>query len=67
MVITRRSVQESRDENRSRSIDYTGSALIALTLGPLILALSKGSAWGWASARDDRLPGRWPSWPRSRS
>jgi EmrB/QacA subfamily drug resistance transporter len=50
MVITRRSVQESRDENRSRSIDYTGSALIALTLGPLILALSKGSDWGWASA-----------------
>ena len=50
MVITRRSVQESRDENRSRSIDYTGSVLIALTLGPLILALSKGSAWGWASA-----------------
>ena len=50
MVITRRSVQESRDENRSRSIDYTGSVLIALTLGPLILALSKGSSWGWASA-----------------
>ena len=42
--------QESRDENRSRSIDYTGSVLIALTLGPLILALSKGSSWGWASA-----------------
>ena len=50
MVITRRSVAESRDPSRSRSIDYTGSVLIALTLGPLILALSKGSAWGWASA-----------------
>ncbi len=49
MVITRRSVAESRDPNRSRSIDYTGSVLIALTLGPLILALSKGSSWGWAS------------------
>ena len=31
------------------SIDYAGTALIALTLAPLILALSKGSAWGWAS------------------
>jgi Na+/melibiose symporter-like transporter len=50
MVITRRSVQESKDENRSHSIDYTGSVLIALTLGPLILALSKGSSWGWVSA-----------------
>jgi energy-coupling factor transporter transmembrane protein EcfT len=27
-----------------------GTVLIALTLAPLILALSKGSAWGWASA-----------------
>jgi hypothetical protein len=26
-----------------------GSVLIALTLAPLVLALSKGSAWGWAS------------------
>ncbi|HZB65914.1 MAG TPA: MFS transporter [Ornithinibacter sp.] len=49
MLITRRSVQESRDPNRSRSIDYAGSVLIALTLGPLILALSKGSSWGWFS------------------
>ncbi len=50
MAITRATVAESRDPNRSRSIDYTGSVLIALTLGPLILALSKGSSWGWASA-----------------
>ena len=50
MAITRAAVAESRDPNRSRSIDYTGSVLIALTLGPLILALSKGSSWGWASA-----------------
>ena len=50
MAITRATVSESRDPNRSRSIDYAGSVLIALTLGPLILALSKGSAWGWFSA-----------------
>lgn len=50
MIITRMSVAESRDPNRSRSIDYTGSVLIALTLGPLILALSEGGSWGWFSA-----------------
>jgi len=49
MVITRLSVGESRDENRTRSIDYAGTVLVALTLGPLILALSEGSDWGWAS------------------
>ena len=49
MVITWRNVSESRDPTRSRSIDYAGSALIALTLGPLILALSKGGDWGWVS------------------
>jgi len=50
ILIAARQVSESRDVNRSRSIDYAGSILIALTLAPLVLALSKGSAWGWASA-----------------
>lgn len=49
MLMTARAVSESRDPHRSRSIDYAGSVLIALTLAPLVLALSKGSAWGWAS------------------
>jgi MFS family permease len=49
MVIARLTVGESRDENRSRSIDYAGTVLVALTLGPLILALSEGSDWGWTS------------------
>lgn len=49
MFLTWKTVSESKDENRSRSIDFAGSALIALTLGPVILALSKGSAWGWVS------------------
>jgi EmrB/QacA subfamily drug resistance transporter len=49
MGITRASVAESSDPTRSRSIDYLGSVLVALTLGPLILGLSKGSAWGWTS------------------
>jgi EmrB/QacA subfamily drug resistance transporter len=42
-------VQESSDPNRPRSIDIAGTILIALALGPIILALSKGNDWGWAS------------------
>ena len=49
IVITAATVTESRDANRSRSIDFAGTILVALTLGPVILALSKGSDWGWAS------------------
>ena len=49
MFLTWKTVTESKDDNRSRSIDFAGSGLIALTLGPVILALSKGSAWGWVS------------------
>jgi EmrB/QacA subfamily drug resistance transporter len=47
--ITIRTVQESRDPTRSRSIDFVGTILIALILVPLVLALSEGSSWGWAS------------------
>ena len=42
-------VEESRDPNRSRSIDFAGTALIAVILVPLVLALSEGSDWGWTS------------------
>ena len=45
----RPTVTESRDPNRPRSIDYAGTVLIALTLAPLILGVSKGGDWGWAS------------------
>jgi EmrB/QacA subfamily drug resistance transporter len=47
--ITILKVQESRDPDRPRSIDYAGTVLIALALGPIILALSEGNDWGWAS------------------
>ncbi|HEU4947919.1 MAG TPA: MFS transporter [Kribbella sp.] len=50
MLMTAATVSESRDTTRSRSIDYAGTVLIALTLAPLVLAMSKGSAWGWLSA-----------------
>jgi EmrB/QacA subfamily drug resistance transporter len=43
-------VKESMDPNRSHSIDWAGTVLIACVLVPLVLALSKGNDWGWASA-----------------
>jgi EmrB/QacA subfamily drug resistance transporter len=47
--LTLATVGESRDPNRSSSIDWAGTVLIALALGPVILALSKGNDWGWTS------------------
>jgi EmrB/QacA subfamily drug resistance transporter len=49
MAITFATVAESRDAGRPRSIDYAGSVLVALTLTPLVLAVSKGADWGWTS------------------
>jgi len=49
MVLTFATVTESRDPNRPRSIDYAGAVLVALTLAPFILAVSKGGDWGWIS------------------
>ena len=49
MALTYATVSESRDPERPRSIDYLGSVLIALTLAPLILGVSKSGDWGWAS------------------
>jgi EmrB/QacA subfamily drug resistance transporter len=43
-------VKESRDPNRSRSIDFAGTLLVAVILVPLVLALSEGDGWGWLSA-----------------
>ena len=48
--LTLATVQESRDLQAPRSIDWAGTVLIALVLAPLILALSKGTDWGWTSA-----------------
>ena len=49
MVLAAAKVSESSDPDRPRSIDVGGSVLVALTLTPIILALSKGSDWGWTS------------------
>ena len=47
--LTVATVQESRDPERSRSIDWAGTVLIALALAPIVLGFSKGNDWGWAS------------------
>jgi EmrB/QacA subfamily drug resistance transporter len=49
MGLTAAAVTESRDPERPRSIDVAGTLLVALTLTPLVLAMSKGSDWGWIS------------------
>jgi len=47
--LTLATVQESRDPNRPKSIDFVGSILVALALAPVVLGLSKGNDWGWTS------------------
>jgi EmrB/QacA subfamily drug resistance transporter len=47
--LTLATVQESRDPDRPHSIDYGGTVLVALILAPVVLALSEGNDWGWAS------------------
>src|SRR3954452_24065417 len=49
--LTLKTVAESRDPNRSSSIDWVGTGLIALVLAPVILALSEGNDWGWGSPK----------------
>jgi EmrB/QacA subfamily drug resistance transporter len=51
MLMTAAMVAESRDPERPRSIDYLGTVLIALTLTPLILAVTESGSWGWLSVR----------------
>ncbi|GIJ72637.1 MFS transporter [Virgisporangium ochraceum] len=47
--VTLRTVSESRDPERPRSIDWLGTGLVAAILAPFILAVSQGPAWGWTS------------------
>jgi EmrB/QacA subfamily drug resistance transporter len=47
--VTLRSVGESRDSERPRSIDLLGTVLVAAILAPFIVAISEGNSWGWTS------------------
>ena len=49
MLLTAATVSESSDPDRPRTIDYAGTLLIALTLTPLILGVTKSGEWGWLS------------------
>lgn len=44
-----RTVPESRDPSRARTIDLPGTVLIAAALVPFIFAMTKGASWGWLS------------------
>jgi EmrB/QacA subfamily drug resistance transporter len=48
--LTLRTVAESRDPDRPRSLDIAGTLLVAATLVPLVWGLSSGPNWGWTSA-----------------
>ncbi|MBK1786328.1 MFS transporter [Prauserella cavernicola] len=45
-----RTVPESRDTARPRTIDLWGTLLVAAVLAPFVFAMTEGSSWGWASA-----------------
>jgi EmrB/QacA subfamily drug resistance transporter len=47
---TLRTVPESRDPSRPRSIDLAGTGLIAAILVPFVFAVTEGANWGWVSA-----------------
>lgn len=47
--LTLRTVPESRDPDRAQSIDIAGTLLVAATLVPFVLALTRGPDWGWGS------------------
>ena len=42
-------IEESKDPNRSRSIDYLGTILVAAVLVPIIYGMTKATDWGWIS------------------
>ncbi|ACU75450.1 major facilitator superfamily MFS_1 [Catenulispora acidiphila DSM 44928] len=48
--LTLRTVSESRDPNRAKSVDLAGTALIAAVLVPFVFAVTEGADWGWLSA-----------------
>ncbi|MDW5595453.1 MFS transporter [Conexibacter stalactiti] len=48
--LTLATVPESRDPERPHTIDLAGTLLVATTLVPFVLALTRGPDWGWGSA-----------------
>ncbi|MGW2270210.1 MFS transporter [Streptomyces yangpuensis] len=48
--LTLRTVAESRDPSRPRSVDLAGTVLVAVVLVPLVFGVTEGADWGWLSA-----------------
>lgn len=46
-----RTVPESRDLSRPRTIDLAGTVLVAAVLAPFVFAMTNASSWGWLSVR----------------
>jgi len=51
IAVTLVAVRESRDETALREVDLPGVAALTIALASLVLALVKGNAWGWGSAK----------------
>ena len=51
IVFARRHLIESRAPGRRRMPDLAGSLVLALAIAALVLAVVKGSEWGWLDAR----------------
>jgi NTE family protein len=51
VVLARRQLVESRAPGRRRMPDLLGALVFALAIASLVLAVVKGSDWGWDSAR----------------
>lgn len=49
LLLTMRSVRESRDETVPRQIDFKGLAAVALGIAAVTFAVDKGETWGWTS------------------
>ncbi len=48
--LTLRTVAESSDPDRPRTIDLAGTVLVAGVLVPFVFAMTEGPSWGWLSA-----------------
>jgi EmrB/QacA subfamily drug resistance transporter len=51
IAVTLRATPESRDEGAGSRLDPAGTTVLVAALGALVLGLTQGNAWGWASPR----------------
>jgi len=51
VLMSLRTVRESRDTSAGRDLDYLGVVVLTVALTAVVLALVEGNEWGWGSAR----------------